>query len=161
MPSGIKPLEPTSEEVAERRKKWVEALRSGDYEQAISRLRLAADYSDRVRDRFCCLGVACDLAAQDGVGEWDDEMFQVDRTDNHPKHPAIVTDRSGGTMPTAIRQYYGIDAEDGNIPVKDDVLDRDYPKTGLKAKHVTLSTLNDSGKSFDFIAEVIEKGGIL
>lgn len=40
--------------------KLVKALRSGEYEQAHGVLRL--------RDAFCCLGVACDIS---GVGEWD------------------------------------------------------------------------------------------
>ncbi len=36
--------------------KWVKALRSGDYKQG--RLRL------RKKDKFCCLGVLCNLHAQ-------------------------------------------------------------------------------------------------
>ena len=38
-------------------KKWVKALRSGDYKQGHGRLR--------TDDTFCCLGVACDLYAQE------------------------------------------------------------------------------------------------
>ena len=41
----------------ERRKIWVEALRSGKYEQG--RATLFAD------GKFCCLGVACDLFAEE------------------------------------------------------------------------------------------------
>lgn len=37
-------------------KKWVEALRSGKYEQGCGYLR--------TNDGFCCLGVACDLYAK-------------------------------------------------------------------------------------------------
>lgn len=50
----------TAEEQRGHRKLWVEALRSGKYEQARSVLR--ADNTS-----FCCLGVACDIS---GLGEW-------------------------------------------------------------------------------------------
>ena len=43
----------TKEEYAANRKKWVEALRSGEYEQGTGQLR-----ND---DCYCCLGVAHDL----------------------------------------------------------------------------------------------------
>lgn len=46
----------------ENAKLWVEALRSGDYEQGVHHLR--------GEDGYCCLGVACDLYRQRGGGEW-------------------------------------------------------------------------------------------
>jgi hypothetical protein len=39
---------------AELKRKWVEALRSGTYHQAVGFLRN--------EDRFCCLGVLCQIA---------------------------------------------------------------------------------------------------
>lgn len=42
--------------------KWLDALRSGEYKQGDSRLR--------VGDTFCCLGVLCDLHAKAGLGKW-------------------------------------------------------------------------------------------
>lgn len=43
-------------------KEWVKALRSGDYEQG--------KFALRTRDnKFCCLGVLCDLAHEAGVIE--------------------------------------------------------------------------------------------
>jgi hypothetical protein len=41
------------------KEKWIEALRSGDYEQGKGALSIAGTY--------CCLGVLCDLAVKDGV----------------------------------------------------------------------------------------------
>lgn len=41
-------------------KAWVEALRSGDYEQGKGKLRT-------LDSKFCCLGVLCDLAVEAGV----------------------------------------------------------------------------------------------
>ncbi len=45
--------------ITENRRRWVEALRSGEYEQGRFALRRA--------NEFCCLGVACDVL---GSGEW-------------------------------------------------------------------------------------------
>lgn len=40
-------------------RKWVKALRSGEYEQGEGQLQKG--------DKFCCLGVAADVARKDGV----------------------------------------------------------------------------------------------
>ena len=46
--------------------KWVDALRSGKYTQTRGALR-----SDEGNNpKFCCLGVACDLYAQEVGGSW-------------------------------------------------------------------------------------------
>jgi hypothetical protein len=42
--------------------KWVAALRSGEYKQGRGQLRS--------EDRFCCLGVLCDLHAKETGGGW-------------------------------------------------------------------------------------------
>ncbi len=44
------------------KKKWVEALRSGDYVQASGQLKN--------EDAFCCLGVLCDLWIKEEDGSW-------------------------------------------------------------------------------------------
>ena len=48
--------------------RWVEALRSGRYEQARGVLRKQID--DQGRVGYCCLGVLCDLYVGLGVGHW-------------------------------------------------------------------------------------------
>lgn len=50
------------------RTKWVEALRSGDYEQSHNMLRKT--YSDGSYG-FCCLGVLCDVIDPDGWKQED------------------------------------------------------------------------------------------
>jgi len=52
----------TEEQRASNRKKWIEALESGEYEQGKKRLRTEDD-------GYCCLGVACDISE---LGEWVD-----------------------------------------------------------------------------------------
>ena len=49
----------TKEEYAANRKKWVEALRSGEYEQGKEFLQCGSS--------FCCLGIACEVASKNGV----------------------------------------------------------------------------------------------
>jgi hypothetical protein len=44
-------------------KRWIAALRSGKYKQGKNALR--------THDRFCCLGVLCDLNAKDGGAPWE------------------------------------------------------------------------------------------
>ena len=44
----------------EIRTRWVAALRSGDYKQGWGWLRSGSD-------EYCCLGVLCELAVEDGV----------------------------------------------------------------------------------------------
>ena len=48
-------------------KRWVAALRSGEYKQTQGQLWSG--------DGFCCLGVLCDLAAKDGGPQWERDSF--------------------------------------------------------------------------------------
>ena len=51
---------------------WLVALRSGDYQQGKSLLHYQVlHYEDRYEDRFCCLGVLCDLYAKDTGNTWE------------------------------------------------------------------------------------------
>jgi hypothetical protein len=58
---------------AELKRKWVEALRSGKYEQASGKLR--------VGNKFCCLGVLCDLVDPEkwNRGEWSGQICPLTR----------------------------------------------------------------------------------
>jgi hypothetical protein len=66
---------------AELKSKWVEALRSGNYEQGRGLLR--------AEDQYCCLGVLCEVAGiectlseSDGVYAFDGES-QLPRDDTY------------------------------------------------------------------------------
>jgi hypothetical protein len=71
----------------------VDALRSGDYEQGRSQLRFA--------DKFCCLGVACDVAAKHGLGEWQESM------PSSRVFTFVGDDRSDSVLPFFVRDWYG------------------------------------------------------
>jgi hypothetical protein len=69
----------------EWRKRWVAALRSGEYRQAQMSLRDG--------NRFCCLGVLCDLSR---VGHWDgDGNYVVDEGKNGGLAPVGVVELVG------------------------------------------------------------------
>lgn len=50
------------------KRKWVKALLSGDYEQGRGKLRSKDD-------KFCCLGVLCDVLRNEGIGIWKKNAF--------------------------------------------------------------------------------------
>jgi hypothetical protein len=118
----------------ENAKKWIKALRSGDYEQAKSYLHRRADHENPV-DRFCCLGVACDLAVKDGVDikkeTWGSNNYAV-----------VGYDGAQGTLPYKVIDWLGFSVKaDGSGVINDDL---------------TLASENDQGVSFDGIADLIE-----
>lgn len=106
----------------EARKLWVEALRSGEYEQGKESLRDG--------DKYCCLGVACDLYAKheggQGWGEVTDSGWEFGY--GHTCYLAPV-----------VCDWLGLASLEGLIP-------------GDKS----LVSLNDGGAGFKKIADVIE-----
>lgn len=120
----------------EIKKRWVEALRSGEYQQA-------KDYLVSL-EGYCCLGVLCEIAVQDGVvyREGDEyistsEGFDVNNVD----------------LPVAVQRWAGVeDAYDGgftslrsNVPYKNTDRNADFTE------------LNDEmDYTFKMIADAIE-----
>lgn len=47
----------------EVKEKWLQALRSGEYQQGYGQLRFG--------DEFCCLGVLCDIHSKEKLGVWE------------------------------------------------------------------------------------------
>ena len=71
-------------------RKWVEALRSGEYKQGRELLR--------VGDHFCCLGVACDVS---NVGEWQRRTGIT-----------FEYEEEMGMLPPAVRDWLGVASGD-------------------------------------------------
>lgn len=119
---------------------WIEALESGKYKQARSRLK------DIHVEAFCCLGVACDLS---GMGRWGDDAAFI----------ANGGYREALCLPISIRDVIGLDSDTGRFEIASlpddlrtkviEIYDGDPPKEG------ELTALNDRGASFHFIAKVI------
>lgn len=115
---------------------WIAALRSGEYVQGKDYLRTKGNDDGKVK--HCCLGVLCELAVKHGV-----------------IGPAVYAGGGaydfGGTvfkLPPAVMDWAGIEsltAIYGDVPLSD-----------LDACN-ELTQDNDSGKSFNEIADIIEK----
>lgn len=113
------------------KEKWVKALRSGEYEAGRQALRTNSE-------RYCCLGVLCDLATQEFEGaEWEP---------NTTRYVFVHGDSADeGYLPETTQEWAGIDAEGSGISVEGQ-------------PYTTLADLNDgAGYSFDDIATIIEE----
>lgn len=71
----------------QRIKKWVQALRSGMYKQAVGALARPGDDGDVM---YCCLGVACVLY-----------------NERHLYNPVTLMDKEG-SLPDVVAEWYGI-----------------------------------------------------
>jgi hypothetical protein len=83
------------------KKKWVEALRSGEYEQGKDQLRSSDD-------EFCCLGVLCDVAHKEGLGQWhlDDTAY------------SFATDRDFKTPPPIVVKWANLTGDNPGVEIQ-------------------------------------------
>ena len=125
-------------------KKWVAALRSGEYRQGRGWLHLHTPEDDS----YCCLGVACDLYSKEtGNGGWRERT----------EHGAVMFDdgsagsrwesQSSGRLTNAVRMWLGLTTDDGTYHAPP------YPSSHNCG---TLLACNDAGASFEEIANIIE-----
>lgn len=113
------------------KKLWIAALRSGKYRKTTQRLRRKQGDGEF---GYCCLGVLSELFRQEHPrsGEWlEESTFRSTRN---------TADSSETTLPRCVQKWSGV--PDAN------------PDVG---RMMNLARLNDSGKSFDHIADRIEK----
>ncbi len=112
-------------------RRWVKALRSGEYEQGKRRL---TQINFDGEAKHCCLGVLCDLAVKD-----DDIEVSVLTTTGGD----LLYDDRASYLPLTVAEWAGL--EETNVAVKHD------------GYNTTLAHLNDAlGLTFDRIADVIE-----
>ena len=103
----------------EIKSKWIESLRSDKYKQGKTFLKY--------NDRFCCLGVLCDIHARETNNQWTDLNEYMEKQ---------------ATLPEEVIVWAGLDDAIGSYGYKSDSY---------------LIEDNDSGKSFKEIADIIEK----
>lgn len=118
----------------ENAQKWVAALKSGEYKQGKNVL-----HRTNGEDRFCCLGVACDLFIKFG-GE-----LKVARSKNSRAGACVTYGGRSGQLPISVRDWLGLASTDGDY----------YPVDQLFFSH-DLTQDNDAGKKFTTIAKIIE-----
>jgi hypothetical protein len=125
--------------------RWLAALRSGEYVQGHEALRAFScppfGGAEDVTEVYCCLGVLCDLAARDGVVEWDG-------IDVHYTDPQRGREHwENNVLPLPVMVWAGL-AEDN-------------PRVACEVGGYTsanLATLNDShGLDFSELADCIEE----
>lgn len=109
----------------EIKEKWVAALRSGEYKQGRNNL------ANVKTNRFCCLGVLCEVALKEGVN------LEV-------------------TKGSSMKFYNG---ECGYLPRKVAAWAdcKDLPSVNTKDGIKSLAALNDKGVRFKTIAKLIEE----
>lgn len=123
---------------ADIKSKWVEALRSGDYMQGQDYL---LDIEGLEGNRYCCLGVLCDLYAQAHELEFSESTRERFKDCN--------PDGSSMELPSLkVIEWAGLTAHDPMVEYSKDDED-DEGKWSL-------SHINDSGHTFKQIADVIE-----
>jgi hypothetical protein len=128
---------------ADIKKRWTDALRSGEYEQGKGGLR---------ENTYCCLGVLCEIAREDGIGDWDE------RSEATGYAFSCTEDSDGAHLPEEVWRWAGISF----IP-EDEVVNGGDPVLEISESGSTLSCVsaNDTyGLSFEEIADLIENGGV-
>lgn len=111
--------------IAER---WAAALRSGDYTQGYNRLR-------SLNDKFCCLGVLCNLHAIDHPEIAAAQPMPVAGLDH--EHRYLGT---GEVLPDIVMRWAGMRSCSGR----------------MSSVSKSLCALNDSRYPFEYIARNIE-----
>ena len=121
---------------------WVDALRSGRYEQGVGGLRTQTDDGDR----YCCLGVLCDIlpevvweAPSEASGDRRYTAVYVETTDDPDDLPERA--RHAGYLPYDLANALGLSVEN----------------TRAGQTQTNLASLNDTGASFAHIADVMEE----
>ncbi len=124
--------------------RWLSKLRDPEMKQTPGALGYK---SKDGAEQFCCLGVLCEIAVEDGVLTreiLDNGTFQYITTDG---------ERQRMVLPYAVQRWAEI-AENPEV----NVTGFDVTIDGGEREYASLSELNDyAGKSFSQIADVIDK----
>ena len=120
----------------EVKQKWIGALRSGKYEQGSEKLRSVSGY--------CCLGVLCDLYAQEHNTEWE---FRGNEETNLQPQDYWNFDEESEFLPESVMNWAKL-FRNPMLRIEDD--------DEMFEVNEEVSTLNDEGYSFSTIADLIE-----
>ena len=123
----------------EAKRLWLEALRSGEYEQGRGHLQR--------KGTWCCMGVACDVARKNGVHLDVSPVIHecgLPDCERQGDEDWVTYDGEPGLPPDAVNEWAGVSLQHVAL------------NTPLGAK--TFVTLNDQiGYTFDQIADLIEE----
>jgi hypothetical protein len=130
--------------------KWINALRSGDYEQGQGALK-------NPDGQYCCLGVLCDLYDKHRMEEFGAKSSWTVDTVSLNEYISVLGDRSEvGVPPNAVVDWAGLSDNNPDILIdfEDEVGDSRPPCSWTFA----IAELNDDkGFTFNELADLIEK----
>jgi hypothetical protein len=143
-----------------RMRSFVHALRTTRRKQGTGMLHyIDQDVNGKKQHRYCCLGIACEVAIKDGLNLEKVKIGGVDR-DASIGYQAPANNNyaySTSVLPEVVQQWYGVNALDPDLNV------RDLPKAKGHSYEfargwATASSLNDSGGwTFKQIADAFEQ----
>jgi len=120
-------------------KKWVKALRSGKYKQGQSWLK---QYDKKGEEQHCCLGVLCEL--------YNNEMKKKHKKSLNSKTvedwnvTRISFNKNDQSLPNIVKKWAGMKDSLGNFIDSNNMCR-------------CLADMNDIGRKFNTIANIIEK----
>ena len=119
------------------KEKWVNALRSGEYQQGSGALH--------PQDKYCCLGVLCDIYAKENDTYWQEDKDNSDYSvfmgeKDYPPVPVMKWAEIGGER---------LSVNDPSVKIYDED-DGDWV-------FMSAAKLNDEGYDFNQIAKLIEE----
>lgn len=131
-------------------KKWVKALRSGKFKQGQGTLK---QFNKKGQEQHCCLGVLCELYNE--TMKKNKKKTLPEKVCDNDRDFSYGYCRFGGKkedLPKEVKDWSGIKNSLGRFEITK--TDED----GIEDYEVeTLADLNDLGKKFKTIANIIEK----
>ena len=123
-------------------KKWVKALRSGKYKQGGGTLK---QFNKKGQTQHCCLGVLCELY-NDSMRKSKKKVLseKVCYNDSDFSHGYCRFGNKREDLPKEVKNWAGMNDNLGRFYLSDD-------------HYECLADLNDMGKKFKTIANIIEK----
>lgn len=125
----------------------VKRLRSGKYKQGHSALRRVGEGDGP--DTFCCLGVMCEMAVEEGVITREPQMHRLGGVSYSYRDGDSI---STSYLPQSVVDWAGIESDVEKHP---DMGDYYYEERGTwgDGRYDALSVMNDNGMPFDEIAD--------
>lgn len=126
----------------EIKQEWITALTSGEYQQGKHELRTSDN-------KYCCLGVLCDIAAKHGVGEWRSNRRFVPTQKQLDSGSVLAYDTSSGQLPKFVSDWAELSSADPQV---------DYTYSNGAVGGRALSAINDrTDEGFAGIARYIQE----
>jgi hypothetical protein len=114
---------------------WIDALNSGEYQQTKKQLFDG--------DKFCCLGVLCDLYSKEHGEEWD---YRYSDFEDHNRW--YFCDQ-GEILPHVVMDWAGLKSENPKVELIDG--------ESKEALFSDIASMNDSGYTFKELSNYIKQ----